>query len=112
MAKNNAPKAQRVSVFPLKDDNNEQFMNSPAYPGSWQQALIDSIGAYCEIDFLIGTQNIIRKTGVIYEVGVSFVVLFNQKTKCYTICDLYSIKFVNFPNNGAVTDDDTGIVCG
>ncbi len=73
-----------------------EFMNSPAYPGSWQQVLTDNMGEYCRIDFLIGVQNMVQKEGILYNVGVSFVILFDPRTEEYCVCDLYSIKFVTF----------------
>lgn len=69
----------------------------PGYAGSWQQALANNVGEYCIIDFLIGTSGLVQKEGVLYDVGMSFVTLFDPRTENYIVCDFYSIKFVTFP---------------
>ena len=69
----------------------------PGFAGSWQQALANNIGEYCIIDFLIGTSGLVQKEGVLYDVGMSFVTLFDPRTENYIVCDFYSIKFVTFP---------------
>jgi hypothetical protein len=45
------------------------------------------------IEFLIGTNILTDRVGVLEEVGVSYVVLRDQAGS-RTVCDLYSIKFV------------------
>ena len=90
------------SYFRAPEASNSEFVQSPAYQGSWQQALRDNEGQYCLIDFLIGTENIVRKEGILYDVGVSFVVLYEPQSGNYIVCDLYAIKFVTFTGSGAV----------
>ena len=90
------------SVFRAPDNSNAEFNQSPAYPGSWQQALRNNEGLYCAIDFLIGTETLVRKEGIIYDVGVSFVVLFEPRSGSYVVCDLYAIKFVTFAGTGVL----------
>ena len=90
------------SSFNVGNNDNQQFQESPSYPGSWQQILASNIGEYCYIDFLIGTQNLVRREGILYNVGVSFVVLYDPRAQAYEVCDLYSIKFVTFPVPGSI----------
>lgn len=94
--------AETNGNFNIGNNDNMQFQESPSYPGSWQQVLASNLGEYCYIDFLIGTQNLVRKEGILYNVGVSFVVLYEPKSMSYDVCDLYSIKFVTFPAPGSV----------
>ena len=61
-----------------------------AYQGSIQQILRDNIGEYMDVEFLIGT----TRSGQLTNVGVSYIVLYDRSKDRYTICDLYSIKFV------------------
>lgn len=91
-----------TNTFNVGNNNNLQFQESPSYPGSWQQILATNIGEYCYIDFLIGTQNLVRREGILYNVGVSFVVLYDPRGQSYEVCDLYSIKFVTFPVPGTI----------
>jgi hypothetical protein len=88
--------------FRPSDNSNSEFMQSPAYPGSWQQALRNNEGQYCIIDFLIGTENVVQKEGILYDVGVSFIVLFEPRSGNYVVCDLYAIKFVTFVGSGVL----------
>ena len=52
------------------------------------------------IEFLIGTNNLVYREGRLYEVGISYVVLYDDKNDQYIICDLYAIKFVTYVNQG------------
>ena len=47
--------------------------------GSMQAILAQNIGEYVVIEFLIGTENIVRKQGMLYFVGRSFVTLYDEK---------------------------------
>ena len=60
--------------------------------------LADNLGYYVEIDFLIGTQNIVTRGGILYAVGNNYVTLYQDLEDRYVVCDLYSIKFVTFYN--------------
>lgn len=77
---------------------NDELINTIGYRGSMQSILSQNVGEYAIIDFLIGTQNIVRKEGVLYAVGISYVTLYNRREDTYTVCDLYAIQFVTFPN--------------
>lgn len=90
------------SFYRASDNADAEFNQSPAYPGSWQQVLRNNEGQYCIIDFLIGSENLVQKEGILYDVGVSFVVLFEPRSGNYVVCDLYSIKFVTFAGSGVL----------
>lgn len=88
----------------------EIFMNvgnpqttEEAYLGSFQAALQNNLGYFVVIEFLIGTNGLTEKEGILYAVGNNFVTLYEQETDRYIVCDLFSIKFVTFfrqtPNN-------------
>lgn len=90
------------SYFRSPENSSAEMNQSPAYPGSWQQVLKNNEGQYCVIDFLIGTENLVQREGILYDVGVSFVVLFEPRSGNYIVCDLYSIKFVTFAGSGVL----------
>ncbi len=75
-------------------------INSQAFNGSMQRILQDNIGAYVIIEFLIGSNNLVTREGRLYEVGISYVVLYDERNDQYMICDLYAIKFVTYVNQG------------
>ena len=60
--------------------------------GSKQYILSQFLGSYCLIDSLIGTGTLMRKEGYLYEVGVSYIVLFSDGV--YT-CLLYTSSLTN-----------------
>lgn len=74
----------------------QQNFNDPDMQGSVQKVLTNNIGQYVVMEFLIGTENIVRKQGILYFVGTSYVVLFDDVINNYIVCDLYSIKFTYF----------------
>ncbi len=71
-----------------------KIIRSKEYDGSMQQALLDHLGNYVQIEFLIGTNNTVIKEGILDDVGLNFVSLLDEQTGRSTICDLYSIKFM------------------
>lgn len=62
--------------------------------GSMQEALADNLGLYAVCEFVVGTQNMETKEGILYSVGRSFVVLYDEQQQDFVLCDVFSIKFV------------------
>lgn len=85
------------SNFTPGGPTNPPMEQLPGFVGSWQQVLSNNVGQYCVIDFLIGTSGLVQKEGVLFDVGMSFVTLFDPRSEDYIVCDFYSIKFVTFP---------------
>ena len=61
-----------------------------------QQLLQDNVGNYVTITFLIGTVTQVNRSGLLYAVGTSYVVLYDDVNQQYDVGDLYAIKFVTF----------------
>ncbi len=74
----------------------EENFDTEAMQGSMQQFLSDNLGTYVVIEFLIGTQNIVHKEGVLYAVGRSVVTLYEELSQTFVTCDIFSVKFVTF----------------
>ena len=74
----------------------EENFNTEAMRGSMQQILADNLGQFVVIEFLIGTAEMTRKEGILYSVGRSYVVLYEEINMNYVVCDIFSIKFVTF----------------
>ena len=87
---------------PQKQNNSEitipYGMEFDAYQGSIQQILKENVGQYVDVEFLIGSGNLTTRSGLLYAVGVSYIVLYDRKNDRYLICDLYSIKDVTIYN--------------
>ncbi len=74
----------------------QESFDSEEMRGSMQAILAQNIGAYVVVEFLIGTQETIRKQGMLYFVGRSFVTLYDEAVNNFIVCDIFSIKFVYF----------------
>ena len=74
----------------------EEDFNTETMQGSMQQILSDNLGQFVVCEFLIGTAEMVRKEGILYSVGRSFVVLYEEINMNYVVCDIFSIKFVTF----------------
>ncbi len=74
----------------------QQTFNSEEMVGSMQKILSDNIGEYVVIEFLIGTERMSRKQGILFFVGTSYVTLYDDDNENFIICDIFSIKFVYF----------------
>lgn len=78
-----------------------QINSNGVYPESIQEIIALSVGNYVVVEFLVGTQNIVRKEGVLTAVGVSWLVLYDESSGTSVVCDMYSVKFVTYFDPGA-----------
>lgn len=74
----------------------QENFDSEEMRGSMQMILSQNIGQFVVIEFLIGTQEIVRKQGMLYFVGRSYVTLYDEAANNFIICDIFSVKFVYF----------------
>lgn len=74
----------------------QQSFDTEEMRGSMQSILADNIGQYVVVEFLIGTEQIIRKQGVLFHVGRSYVTLYDDQVNNFIVCDIFSVKFVYF----------------
>lgn len=72
----------------------KQDFSTTEFQGQIQQILSYNVGEYVLIEFMPGTSDVIRKQGIIYYVGVSYVVLYDDEFDNFIICDVFSIRFV------------------
>lgn len=99
---NSAP-FNRLDVYRSTGFNTpeQQPFDSPEMRGSIQNILAANIDKFVVIEFIVGTQEVVRKQGILYLVGTSFVTLYDEILDIFIVCDLFSIKFVYFytPSN-------------
>ncbi|MDD2648949.1 MAG: hypothetical protein PHI27_06870 [Eubacteriales bacterium] len=74
----------------------EEDFNNTSLEGSMQQILSDNLGSYVVIESLIGTALVEERAGTLYSVGISYLVLYEETSRTYIVCDIFSIKFVTF----------------
>ena len=56
--------------------------------------LREQIGKLMRVEFLIGTNNLTDRIGVLEDVGASYILLRSVESDNLIYCDIYSIKFV------------------
>lgn len=54
------------------------------------------IGSRVRVQFLLGTGTFQDRTGILIQVGISYIILREEQTNVNVLCDIYSIKFVDF----------------
>lgn len=56
--------------------------------------LREQIGKLMRVEFLIGTNNLTDRIGILEDVGASYILLRSIESNNLIYCDIYSIKFV------------------
>lgn len=74
----------------------EEDFNTAAMQGSMQQILASNLGLYAVCEFIVGTQAMTRKEGILYTVGRSYMTLYDDSSQNFIVCDIFSLKFVTF----------------
>lgn len=67
-----------------------------AFLGSLKAMLLRNKGNYIVATFLIGTQGTVTWEGILYEVGNDFVTIYQEGRDRYIVCDIYSLKYMEF----------------
>ncbi len=73
------------------DENAPETLRNLAYTPAF---LRKHIGKLVRIEFLIGNTYLEDRTGILLEVGASYVVIRSIQDNNLLYCDIYSIKFV------------------
>ena len=72
---------------------------SEFYAESFSEVLAKSIGYFVTAEFLIGSNNLVERSGILYAVGNNFMTLQEGPDGPFMICDVYSVKFVTVYNS-------------
>lgn len=98
----------------MPNDNNQnvQLNNNTTSPSNMPETLTNSIytpgflrnyiGKLVKVEFLIGTNNLQDRIGVLLEVGASYIVLRSVQDSNLLYCDIFAIKFVTISNNSFI----------
>lgn len=60
--------------------------------------LRQQIGKLVRVEFLIGTNNLVDRIGILQDVGASYILLRSLESNTTIYADIYSIKFVTISN--------------
>lgn len=76
----------------VTDANSPEVLTNNIYTPAF---LREQLGKLVRVEFLIGTNNLTDRTGILEDVGVSYILLRSIESGNLIFCDLYAIKFVN-----------------
>lgn len=66
--------------------------------------LRQQIGKLVRVEFLIGTNNLVDRIGILEDVGASYILLRSLESNTTVYADIYSIKFVTISNSNPNTN--------
>ena len=91
MSENTANVNQRENRQNEINQNSPEILTNPIYtPGFLRQ----QIGKLMRVEFLIGTNNLVDRIGILQDVGASYILLRSFESDSLIYCDIYSIKFI------------------
>ena len=73
------------------DQNSPEILTNNIYTPAF---LREQIGKLMRVEFLIGTNNLTDRIGVLEDVGASYILLRSIESNNTIFCDIYSIKFI------------------
>ena len=73
------------------NQNSPEILTNNIYTPAF---LREQIGKLMRVEFLIGTNNLTDRVGILEDVGASYILLRSIESNNLVYCDIYSIKFV------------------
>ena len=83
------------------NQNSPEILTNNIYTPAF---LREQIGKLMRVEFLIGTNNLTDRIGVLEDVGASYILLRSVESDNLIYCDIYSIKFVTISLNPYITN--------
>lgn len=77
------------------NQNSPEILTNNIYTPAF---LRENIGKLMRVEFLIGTNNLLDRTGILIDVGASYILLRALESDVITYADIYSIKFITISN--------------
>jgi hypothetical protein len=81
----------------IPQDNWPETLKNPIYTPAF---LREQIGKLMRVEFLIGTNNLVDRIGILQDVGASYILLRSFENDSLVYCDIYSIKFITISTTG------------
>lgn len=79
------------------NQNSPEILTNPIYTPAF---LREQIGKLMRVEFLIGTNNLVDRIGILQDVGASYILLRSFENDSLVYCDIYSIKFITISTTG------------
>ena len=73
------------------NQNSPEILTNSIYTPAF---LREQIGKLMRVEFLIGTNNLTDRIGILEDVGASYILLRSIESNNVVFCDIYAIKFV------------------
>ena len=77
--------------IPNVNNNIPETLTNPIYTPAF---LKEQIGKLMRVEFLIGTNMLVDRIGILQDVGASYILLRSFENDSLIYCDIYSIKFI------------------
>lgn len=92
LKKNEVRETRNVNI----NQNSPEILTNNIYTPAF---LREQIGKLIRVEFLIGTNNLTDRIGILEDVGASYILLRSIESNNLIYCDIYSIKFVTIAEN-------------
>ena len=79
------------------DSNSPEIITNNIYTPAF---LREQIGRLMRVEFLIGTNNMVDRIGILEDVGASYILLRSFENDSLVYCDIYAIKFITISTTG------------
>ena len=80
-----------------QNSSTPEILTNPIYTPAF---LREQIGKLMRVEFLIGTNNLVDRIGILEDVGASYILLRSFENDSLVYCDIYSIKFITISTTG------------
>ena len=78
------------------NQNSPEILTNSIYTPAF---LREHIGRLMRVEFLIGTNNMVDRIGILEDVGASYILLRSLESDSLVYCDIYSIKFITISSS-------------
>lgn len=79
------------------DQNTPEILTNNIYTPAF---LREQIGKLMRVEFLIGTNNLTDRVGILQDVGASYILLRSVENDNLVYADIYAIKFITIASRG------------
>ncbi len=79
------------------NQNSPEILTNSIYTPAF---LREQIGKLMRVEFLIGTNNLVDRIGILDDVGASYILLRSLENDSLVYCDIYAIKFITISTTG------------
>ena len=80
----------------ITNQNSPELLTNNIYTPAF---LRQQIGKLVRVEFLIGTNTLVDRIGILQDVGASYILLRSLESNTTIYADIYSIKFVTISNS-------------